>query len=72
MIDAGLSTMTIDLRAGDALVLAGAQIEFIQKSGRQARLRVTAPRSLSIKKIPHSADDSQVDSRTKHDQMKTA
>lgn len=72
MSDTGLSTMTVDLRAGDSLSLAGAQIEFIQKSGRQARLRVTAPRDLAIKKIPHSAVDSSAVSRGKHDSIEPA
>jgi hypothetical protein len=72
MDEAGFSTMTVDLRAGDSLSLAGAHIEFIQKSGRQARLRVTAPRSLAIKKISHSAEDDSVDSRYKHGAMKPA
>lgn len=66
MTDASMSVMTMDLRSGDALAIAGVRVEFIHKSGRQARLRVTAPRDLPIKKILHSGGDGSPDSRAKH------
>lgn len=72
MTDAGLSTMIVDIRAGDTLTLAGANIEFLQKSGRQVRLRVTAPRDLPIKKKSLPQDENPADSRYKHGLMKPA
>ncbi len=66
MADASTSVMTMDLRSGDALAIAGTRVEFIHKSGRLARLRVTAPRDMPIKKIVNSGDDSSPVSRAKH------
>lgn len=65
MAESERSTMTVDLRSGDALAMAGVTIEFVQKSGKQARLRVTAPRDLPIKKI-HQDDAGNDQSRGKH------
>ncbi|MBI5257018.1 MAG: hypothetical protein HY855_11005 [Burkholderiales bacterium] len=39
----------IDVRPGECLELAGARVEVVHKSGRVARLRVTAPREMPIK-----------------------
>ena len=52
----GHCSMVIDLRPGDCLVLGGGlvRIELVQKSGQLARLRVTAPPEVPIKKWPES------------------
>ena len=44
------SSLVMDLQPGEALVLAGAMVQVIHKSGRVARLRVTAPLDLKIEK----------------------
>lgn len=53
-----LSTMTVDVRPGEHLLLDGERIaiELVDKSGKLARLRVTAPRSVKIEK--RSEDES--------------
>lgn len=45
------SSLVMDLQPGEALVLAGAMVQVIHKSGRVARLRVTAPVDLKIEKV---------------------
>jgi sRNA-binding carbon storage regulator CsrA len=46
-----MSRLTIDVRPGELIKLSGSvSIELIQKSGRVARLRVTAPQDVQIKK----------------------
>ena len=53
-----LSSLTIDVRAGEYLDLQGVvQVELIQKSGSFARLRVTAPREVKIEKKPAEKQD---------------
>ncbi len=49
---AGSSQLTIDVRPGEHLMLEGGRIvvELLDKSGKLARLRVTAPRDVSIKR----------------------
>lgn len=48
---AATSNLTIDIRPGERLVLAGlVTVELVQKSGRVARLLVSAPREVDIKK----------------------
>lgn len=45
-------TMTVDVRPGDRLELGGAVlVEMVAKSGKVARLRVTAPREIRVRKI---------------------
>lgn len=47
------SSLTIEVRAGDRLSISSAHeilIELIEKSGKQARLRITAPRDVKIEK----------------------
>lgn len=66
MSDAGHSTMTVDLRSGEAIVMAGVHVEFVHKSGKLARLRVTAPRELTIEKKLHGDREKSVQSRAKH------
>jgi hypothetical protein len=66
MSDARLSTMTVDLRSGDAISMAGVRVEFVHKSGQQARLRVTAPRDMPIDKNFLPRHESAADSRAKH------
>lgn len=44
-------TMCFDVRPGDRLEIAGAVlVEMVAKSGRVARLRVTAPREVLVRK----------------------
>ena len=47
-----ISHLTIDVRPGEHLMLEGGRIvvELLDKSGKLARLRVTAPRDVSIKR----------------------
>ena len=48
-----LSTLLVDVRAGESLRISSAldvSIELVRKSGRLARLRVTAPREVKIEK----------------------
>lgn len=47
-----ISQLTIDVRPGEHLMLEGGRIivELLDKSGKLARLRVTAPRDVSIKR----------------------
>lgn len=46
-----LSSLIIDVRPGEVLALSGiVTVELIQKSGQLARLRVTAPREVTIEK----------------------
>lgn len=49
---AAISQLTIDVRPGEHLLLEGGRIvvELLDKSGKLARLRVTAPREVSIKR----------------------
>ena len=45
------SNLIIDIRAGEVLSLAGlGTVELMQKSGKLARLRVTAPPDIKITK----------------------
>lgn len=46
------SILTLDVRAGEMVMLDGGAVtvEILEKSGRTARLRVIAPRSMSIEK----------------------
>lgn len=46
------SSLVIDLRPGEVLILDGARIkvELLRKSGQLARLRVAAPREVMIEK----------------------
>lgn len=48
-----ISRVLMDLRPGERLSFAGEgiEVEVIAKSGRQARLCVTAPRRIKIEKI---------------------
>lgn len=44
-------SLVIDVRPGERLDLGGiVQVELVQKSGQLARLRVTAPRDITIQK----------------------
>ena len=45
------STLHRDLHAGQALVVAGVRIELIHKSGKRARLAVTAPRDVKVEVV---------------------
>lgn len=44
------SSLIIDIRPGESLSVSGITVELVQKSGRLARLRVTAPRDMKIEK----------------------
>ena len=46
-----LSSLIVDVKPGEKLTFPGADhvcVEFIHKSGKSARLRVTAPREVKI------------------------
>lgn len=47
-----ISQLTIDVRPGEHLLLEGGRIivELLDKSGKLARLRVTAPRDVKIER----------------------
>ena len=47
------SSLIIDVRPGDSLDIHGGivTVELVHKSGQLARLRVTAPREVQIKKV---------------------
>lgn len=49
---ADISQLTIDVRPGEHLLLEGGRIivELLDKSGKLARLRVTAPRDVKIQR----------------------
>lgn len=51
MID-GVSQLTIDVRPGEHLILDGGRIvvDLLEKSGKVAKLRVTAPRDVKIER----------------------
>lgn len=50
--------MKLDLRPGDRVSLAGdVEVELEHKSGRMARLKITAPRDVKIAKIESDRDD---------------
>jgi len=52
MTDGRTATLTVDLQPGERVAFDGpAQVEFVAKSGRVARLRVTAARHVQIKKV---------------------
>jgi sRNA-binding carbon storage regulator CsrA len=49
--DTETSSLVIDVRPGERLVVDGAvTVELVQKSGQLARLRVTAPRDVKIER----------------------
>lgn len=41
-------TLHVDLRVGETMTIGGAQVRLEDKSGKRARLRITAPPSLRI------------------------
>ena len=41
-------TLHVDLRVGETMTVGGAQIRLEEKSGKRARLRITAPPSLRV------------------------
>lgn len=49
-----ISSLTLDVRPGESLVMDGHRIrvELLHKSGRLARLKVTAPAGVKIQKSP--------------------
>lgn len=51
------TSVIVDLRAGESLALHGGvvTVELMHKSGRMARLRVTAPREVPIEKKSDAA-----------------
>lgn len=66
MADTKPTSMIVDVRPGDRLDLQGGlvTVELVQKSGQLARLRVTAPREVKIKKIPGSSHQAWCDSHS--------
>ncbi len=54
----GHSTLMMDVCAGDRVSLSASEeisIELVEKSGRKARLKITAPRDVKISREPSSA-----------------
>ena len=50
--------MRLDLRPGDRVSLAGdVEVELEHKSGRMARLKITAPRDVKIAKVESDRDN---------------
>ena len=51
--DDGTSALTVDVTIGEQLVIGGSVVvELLQKSGRNARLRLVAPRDMKIARAP--------------------
>lgn len=49
----GMSTLTVDVSVGDQLVIGETVVvELLKKSGRNARLRLVAPREVAIRRTP--------------------
>lgn len=47
------TTLTLDVRPGEFILLGGiVRVELVQKSGRAARLKVTAPHEVDVKLKP--------------------
>lgn len=66
MADPNVSSLTIDMRPGETITLAGnVVVQLVQKSGRVSRLRFTAPRDMEIKKQTLES----CESRDKHAQI---
>ena len=58
MMPAETSSLTVDVRPGEGLTLSsGVAIELIKKSGRLARLRITASRDAKIDKLNKECKD---------------
>lgn len=51
-----MASITVDLRPGDRLVLGEAVVEFEHKSGRLARLRVSAPQQVPVQRLGLAKD----------------
>jgi hypothetical protein len=41
-------TLHVDLRVGEVMTIGGAQVRLEEKSGKRARLKITAPPSLRV------------------------
>lgn len=55
----GTSALTVDVTVGEQLVIGGSVVvELLQKSGRNARLRLVAPREVEIRRTPLPASPS--------------
>lgn len=51
MVSPALCKKTIEIRAGELVSLAGlVTVELLHKTGRTARLQITAPREVSVEK----------------------
>lgn len=60
----GTGSLTIDIRAGESITIdGGITVEVLEKSGRTARLRVSAPRDVPITK---NGGDEEAVHRTVH------
>lgn len=52
-MDARPTSVTVEVRQGETLHLGGlVTIDVLEKSGRTARLRVTAPKDVTVEKSP--------------------
>lgn len=55
----GTSALTVDVTVGEQLVIGESVVlELLQKSGRNARLRLVAPREVEIRRAPLPASPS--------------
>lgn len=51
MANPGMCKKTIEIRAGELVSLAGlVTVELLHKTGRTARLQITAPREVTVEK----------------------
>lgn len=63
------TSLTLDVRPGEYLMVGGnVRVELVQKSGRAARLKVTAPPQIEVKLKPLDA----CEFRGKHGEIGTS
>ena len=48
---ADVGSMHFDVRPGEQLLVGGVRVELVHKSGRLARLKVTAPHDVPVKLV---------------------
>lgn len=60
MAEERFTTLSLDMRPGERLVMGDVVVEFVHKTGPRSRVRVSAPRSTTISK---TSSDQQKDER---------
>lgn len=64
MVSPAMCKKTIEIRAGELVSLAGlVTVELLHKTGRTARLQITAPREVSVEKRSSSNGSSHAEVR---------